>query len=359
LSTSPLSVVNDTSTHNDTVAPFPFLVDYWSISSYPHAPYWERRRFPLLVTNNHTNRSAEYAPKVDQLNAHVLVDFPELVGKQNVLDQPVQRRQLLMTEDARNRARALVDPSMEFLFGLLFHQALVFQVPSQFLLHNRVHPDDIAMSHRPLQLTSQGDATSNTMETSIVGQTTNTTMASTVSIAPYWIALHSRHSKGQSGRRIQKEVRCLRKLLDGPASFRPDPLLHPNRTRSPMTGECRICLMSDRPATVQALAKWLQRMYPTCIVVDAVRAVPTTSNINATTSFSAEHGPNAGAAFFHELNVCQHYTDGFIGTRKGGSSSTSLLEERIAYQHHLKQKQSQAMQPAGPQLEPTSKCWLV
>jgi hypothetical protein len=326
-------IQNDTHTdiHNATI---PVLVDYWSISSYLLAPEWERSRFPPLppTTNNRT-QSAEYAAKVDQLDDHVLVDFPELVGKQSVLDRSMQRQHLLVTEPARNRASALTHAGMEFLYGWLFAQSFALQgIPSSLLLHNN---NDIAAAHRPLQMVLTNN---NTKE--------NSTAATSTATVPYAIALHSRHRQGQDGTNIRAETKCLRQLLDG---------------RNNATSlQCRVCLMSDRPATVLALATWLQTEYPMCIVVDAAKAVPprNASAIAAATSFRMEHGPNAGAAFVHELNVCQHYTDAFIGTAKGGSSSTALLEEWIAYQHYLKTKPSPHLMLASELPKPTAKCWL-
>jgi hypothetical protein len=338
------------------------LVDYWSISSYLLAPDWERRRFPPL---NRTSSSAENAAKVDALDHIVLVDFPELVGKQTVLDRSLQRQHLLATENAKHRATALTHDGMEFLYGMILAQSFALQgIPSSLLLHNNGDDDDdLAVAHRQLQLVQNDTAVNTTKQSSIVSQTTKTstfsTSTATTSTSPYAIALHSRHRQGEDGTNIRAETKCLRQLLDSAiAAANAETTVRTNASLQNITLQCRVCLMSDRPATVSALASWLHNEYPMCVVIDAARAVPA-SNVSAVpTSFRMEHGPYAGTAFVHELNVCQHYTDAFIGTAKGGSSSTALLEEWIAYQHYLKTKHTSPTLIPFDLAKPSAKCWL-
>jgi hypothetical protein len=348
--------------HQDPVTPV--LVDYWSTSSYLRAPDWERGRFPPLngtQQSSSSSSSAEYyydtaKTKVDALD-HVLVDFPELVGKQSIFYQPVQRQHLLVTEAARDRAAALTHAGMEFLYGLLFAKSFALQgIPASLVLRN---DNNVASAHQQLQMVPNNNAFNTTKESSFTDSQTTNTSTPTATAIPYSIALHSRHRQGEDGTNIRAQTKCLRQLLDGAAAAAATAATDRNDTvHNASSLQCRVCLMSDRPATVSALATWLQNEYPMCIVVDAARAVPPRNVRVTAASFRMEHGPNAGAAFLHELNVCQHYTDAFIGTAMGGSSSTALLEEWIAYQHYLKTKQTSRQLMPSDLPTPTAKCWL-
>jgi hypothetical protein len=128
------------------------------------------------------------------------------------------------------------------------------------------------------------------------------------------IALHSRHKHvKQKGRNIQNEKDCLNKVLVHRAVHQP----------------CQVCTMSDRPATLAALQVWLEQEHH-CRVIQVHHSVSTT------TSFSKEHGPNAGVGFARELDVCYRYGRNAVVTTSTGSgaSSSALLEALAAYHHH-------------------------
>ena len=113
--------------------------------------------------------------------------------------------------------------------------------------------------------------------------------------------------------------------------------------------------MSDRPTTVAKLTGWLNDTY-NCSVVTA--DLDTDNSGGSTSSFRHEHGPNAGVSFFRELDLCQHFYDGFIGTG-GGSSSTALLEERMDYNRRMQQLEHASLNNETTTTpKPVHKCWL-
>jgi hypothetical protein len=267
------------------------IVDYWSTRSYDQAARWERIRFPAL------NTTVPIQYKLDEMREKV-VDFPEIVGKEDILGRNSQRKAVLMTESARQRAESLYSEGTEFLYGMLFKDIFKLQWEG-------INADSMGMKR-------DGSISS-----------------------VYSIAMHSRHRKGQDGTFVKKEKECLDRMLNPVAASK----------------ECRICIMSDRPKTIEILSQWVTEKYNCTFFTNDY------SNSNEQTgSWLSEHGPNAGSRFYRDLDLCQHFTDGFIGTGNG-ASSTQLLEEWIDYNrkmnHYSELSESRRLQLSSP----VDKCW--
>lgn len=258
------------------------MVDYWSVHSYGRAPGWERNRFPLLHNDTERLSPSSLWPKVDELSA-MIVDFPELVGKDDTTGKSIRRDHSLATADAKERAEKLMGKGTEFLFGMLYKD--MFRYRWEGAEAQKTPIDEGSILHKSSNSTSED-----------------------LPLSCFSIALYSRHRKGEDDTNMKNELKCLDRML------RPRNESH----------ACWVCLMSYRPVTIDLLSNWLIDNYQCRIVV------ADSSETDLGGSFLAEHGPKAGAAFFRELDLCQHFTNGFIGTG-GGSTSTSLLEEWVEY----------------------------
>jgi hypothetical protein len=290
ISETKMSNVSDIVTIVANLSDIVTIVDYWSTRSYDKAARWERVRFPTLNTT--TNDS----PKVDEMKDKV-VDFPEIVGKDDILGRRFQRQALLSTESARQRAEALFAEGTEFLYGMLFKNIFNLQ-------WDPVTPDSLKMK----------------MDGSV--------------LSTYSIALHSRHRKGQPGTFVKKEMECFDRLL---------------KPLSENTA-CRVCLMSDRPKTIELLSKWVTEKYNCTIYTNDYN-----NSKEESRSWLTEHGPNAGSRFYRDLDICQHFTDGFIGTGNG-ASSTQLLEEWVDFNRKISSLSALAEANMIPNVD---KCWTT
>jgi hypothetical protein len=122
-------------------------------------------------------------------------------------------------------------------------------------------------------------------------------------------ALHSRHSSSNDdGSNVSRDMQCLRRMLLG------------------ATQPCRVFVISDRPNSVDKISQ--------AVVRDLNCAVSVVNHTEMTPSFTAEHGPFAGAGFFRDLALASRARHGLVGGRR---SSTILLEELIVF-HKLKDK---------------------
>lgn len=274
------------------------IVDYWNVHSYSRAPGWEQKRFPLLNVTT--------TAKIDEMK-EPLIAFPELVNKDAALSRPLHRNDVLATASARERTAELFAEGTEFLYGMLFKDVFQFKFA------------DLEKDKTPMSL--QRDEPNGPTETKLTPS--------------FSIAMHSRHRRGEDGSNIQKEKRCFDQILKVPKE----------------TGHaCHVCLMSDRPLTMETLTHWLIGQY-NCTIITA------DLGNDKGGSFLDEHGPTAGVSFFRELDLCQHFTDGIIGTG-GGSSSTSLLEEWMDYNRKMQQLRQSSVNETALVRKEVHKCWL-
>lgn len=194
-----------------------------------------------------------------------LVDFPVFVTRNPPQDRKIQN-QMYATEHAKRTWPKLWNKSNGFLYGFLHAHLLP--------LHE-----------------SQRVSSPNLPENTLA------------------IAVHSRHPRNEyTGEDISMEIDCIEKLLKQHGKNRP----------------CHVCLMSDRPLTVQRLTEW-------------------TANSTACTTFSVkhdsvvhakekEHGPHAGLGFLQELSVCGGKSNAVVGNSHGSTSSL-LLDASIEYRN--------------------------
>lgn len=239
------------------------VLDYWSNHAYEVSPSWMHKRYPKLNAT---------IPLVHNVRDHV-VDFCAMVNVE--ADMMSQKHRLSLLKDApamEERATQLYSLGPHYLYGMLYEELIPLRKASL------ISPSGVreAKEHNG-----------------------NVTLS---------VALHSRHRKEEhDGRDILQEQRCLSDLLS---------------KRAPGQ-ECQICLMSDRPTTIQGLTIWLQQHH-NCSVV--------TYNHTANEhSYRKEHGPHAGIGFLRELDQCRRYgTDGLVLTG-WGSSSSALLQEMVTY----------------------------
>jgi hypothetical protein len=254
-----------------------YQVDFWQTHWFKVSEDWIRKRYPY-DESKHANMT-----KVDQLDDAKLVEFPALTNSETtMLAGRFTRQELLGTTDARMTARKLVNKGLRYTYGMLLTE--MFR-----LRHDQV---DLVKEYYP--------------KPAATGSTNNNDEI-------FSIALHSRHKHvKQKGRNIQNEKDCLNKVLVHRAVNQP----------------CQVCTMSDRPATLAALQDWLEQEHH-CQVIQVNHSV-------STTSFSKEHGPNAGVGFARELDVCHRYGRNAVVTTSTGSgaSSSALLEALAAYHHH-------------------------
>ena len=136
------------------------------------------------------------------------------------------------------------------------------------------------------------------------------------------IALHSRHAETtDTGANVQPELQCVQQLLQK----------HNTQHRP-----CRLYLMSDRTATVQAMLSSSANATTGCTVVRVVTHDDALHNTTSTTRTNnnrlAEHGPFAGAGYFQDLAVVSQARSGFCAKRR---SSSAVIYELMAYRGRM------------------------
>jgi hypothetical protein len=148
-----------------------------------------------------------------------------------------------------------------------------------------------------------------------IGTRTTTTTTTTFSVA-----LHSRHTvAADDGSFVKDEMACLRLLLSH----------HQRKT-------CRVYLMSDRPATLELIAKELSKMPSNCTVVTTDK---NRVNAGTTSSLSREHGPWAGVGFLQDLELAAAARHGAVGDPH--RSSFALLVKLMEYDRRMEALQWQ------------------
>jgi hypothetical protein len=129
----------------------------------------------------------------------------------------------------------------------------------------------------------------------------------------FTVALHSRHTVvGDDGSFITDETRCLETLLL-------------NRTQS---AKCVVYLMSDRPATVQLLKKWLKDQNCSSVSNEDYASMASSPLL-----FRDEHGPNPGVGFIRDLTLVSQARSALVGDP--GRSSYMLLQEIVEYDRRI------------------------
>jgi hypothetical protein len=208
---------------------------------------------------------------VDARTDLTLVQFPLLVSQTDYLARAEHRDYLLNTTWSRQIAEGLHSGGRSYLYGMLYRHAF-----------------------RP---------------TPAVTRTLPLVYNDTI----FGLGLHSRHIyESMDGGRTKREEDCLLHLYH---------TLY-NKTRFP--GGCQVHLMSDRQLTLDTLSRFIQTNMPNC---QPVLAQHTTSSA----SERREHGPFAGAAFFHDMELLARGTrHGFVGT---STTSTDFVLSAIVYDH--------------------------
>lgn len=184
-------------------------------------------------------------------------DFKDMKSKR-------KRNKVLLTEQARKRAKSLLSNGVDFLYGLVFRETLAFRkdVFPAFEVQVQTHS------------------------------------------APVTFALHSRHSKtSDDGSNVKREIECLEEVLKN----------HSNDE------SCLVYLLSDRPATLAALTDYLLGRNDSC------QGVVTSHTVGK--SFTDEHGPFAGIGYFEDLHLASQARHGFVGHSRSSSDLVRELME--------------------------------
>lgn len=128
----------------------------------------------------------------------------------------------------------------------------------------------------------------------------------------FGIGLHSRHMhESSSGNHTMAETACLDYLLKTYNSDDKKP--------------CHVYLMSDREATLQAVAEYAQQHHDCNVSMVTQRS-------NVDTTDLAEHGPFAGAGYFQDLILVSHAESAFVSRIR---SSSVLVQELLEYRRRL------------------------
>ena len=175
-----------------------------------------------------------------------------------------KRNKILLTEQARKRAKSLLSNGVDFLYGLVFRETLAFRkdVFPAFQVQVQTHS------------------------------------------APVTFALHSRHSKtSDDGSNVKREIKCLKEVLKNYSNAE----------------SCLVYLLSDRSATLAALTDYLQGRNDSCQGVVASHTVGK--------SFTDEHGPFAGIGYFQDLHLASQARHGFVGHGRSSSDLVRELME--------------------------------
>jgi hypothetical protein len=219
-----------------------------------------------------------------------VVIFNQMFGTESAraLQNKTYREQLLLTDEARERAVSLLSNGPEFVLGLMFRESFAFR-------------DEIL----PTFLMS-GNTYAPTTMTSTLRANTSSSLVSTDHLT---FALHSRHQLPEDdGSKIDAEVQCLEKML----------------AKAPRAQSCHVFLMSDRPKTLEALTVYLQRNHSYCQGVVA--------NHSQGQGLSGEHGPFAGVGFYQDWYMASHARHGLMAR---ASTAFALVWELVEYDRHM------------------------
>ena len=223
-----------------------------------------------------------------------VVMFPGLLGAYGTLALKEMRESLLVTEEARERAKYLHRKGKDFLYGMLFRGT--FQVTPEYSASNDNSSSlNYNYNHPP----------------------------------PKTYALHSRHtSPNDIGLDITKEIQCLRTLW-----------METNRT---IESSCLVYIMSDRKQTIEALRDFLELNNCSGVV----------ANHTEGKSVVEEHGPFAGGSYFTDLSLVVNARDGFIGHHR---TSSGLVKAVLEYDRSKDAQQQEHDSFVGTNLP---KCFL-
>lgn len=247
------------------------------------------KKIPFWSTHEKLPNHKRWKPKYEKYAGladstdFLIVEFAPMLGQDaSLLKSERKRNYLLTTNDARERARKLLQLGPDFLYGLLFHDCFKFQ-PSVM------------------------DTSFPALPASDINKTAKSLL----------IVLHSRHSKrDDDGSKIRPEQKCLEKLI----------MMNQNLS------SCTVVLLSDRPKTLELLQVHIATKFPYCQAQVA--------NHKNGTSWRPEHGPFAGIGFYQDLAMVKHSVQslgegllqvGFIGSKD--RSSSQLVKEILAYHH--------------------------
>jgi len=207
---------------------------------------------------------------IDVYSQRVLRAGQQHSWEASMLMKEENRRYLLNTTQAQQRAEDLLSLDLPFFYGMLF---------------------DHSFSYTPAMRP----------DSKIIADSTKMTT----------IGLHSRHALiTDDGSDVTAEKKCLVELLDG------------------QEGPCAVYIMSDRDATVKLLKNHVEHVLMCDAIVDS-----TPNNDNTTTNAAgfqgvlAEMGSNPGG-FWKELALVSSARYGFIGLKR---SSSHLLQEQMHY----------------------------
>ena len=157
------------------------------------------------------------------------------------------------------------------------------------------------------------------------------------------IAIHSRHTVAEDdGSHVNLEQACLHQMLNETVGMIDTTSSQPERRRP-----CQVFIMSDRTSTLTELQQWIQETYG-CAVwthqdLEQPDALHNDESSSKTISGNGvdEHGPFAGGGFLQDLELASLARHGLIGEtrhgKKGGRSSTALLQELMAYDRVMEQ----------------------
>ena len=126
------------------------------------------------------------------------------------------------------------------------------------------------------------------------------------------IAIHSRHIRdSDDGSNVSAELKCLDEIMRSTA-----------RGDGEQQPPCKVFVMSDRAATLDAIQRESEKRNCSAVVVEHDSA-------EHTANAAKEHGPFAGAGFFRDWLVAAQAQTGFIHFQD--RSSSALVYETMVY----------------------------
>lgn len=132
------------------------------------------------------------------------------------------------------------------------------------------------------------------------------------------VGVHSRHpSEKLDGSDVSHERNCLDRVMK----------------RRPTNATCQLLIMSDRPATNQALQAYATEQDCEGIVVQHSRGgdgqyLANTTGFKGRGKVSAEHGPFEGAGYYKDLALVSRARDALVCTMR---SSSAIIKQLIEY----------------------------
>eukprot|EP00547_Thalassionema_nitzschioides_P006976 CAMPEP_0194204608 /NCGR_PEP_ID=MMETSP0156-20130528/4079_1 /TAXON_ID=33649 /ORGANISM="Thalassionema nitzschioides, Strain L26-B" /LENGTH=540 /DNA_ID=CAMNT_0038930663 /DNA_START=227 /DNA_END=1849 /DNA_ORIENTATION=- len=267
-------------------------------SNFPSKNEWH------VVDNDYSTSTINHHQR--QQSRIRITQYPIMVSSESFINQTdYYHLELLNTTQSRERAIQLESLGINYLYGMFYRE--LFTLTSAIKNQNEKPATEKTTPQQPSSLSPDRSSVN------INGDTNEDRTADNHII--FSIGLHSRHViANQKVRGVGREEECLKEMLQYKQTHQ----------------SCTVYVMSDRTWSKRKMSRLFLANYNCTVQTldhDGSKSI-------STTSFSEEHGPMAGRAFFEDLDfVAKNTYNAFISIGKGTSSQ--MIYSVIEYDRYM------------------------